>query len=242
MEKKQLAEKYLANKPLQYLPVSESLRRGTGKIVFAAADALLVHDHTSGSFYLSAANEKALRPLLSLLDPADWVLLLELAYQPLLEERGYRPFHEPIYTAAYLRPDIALPRIDGLEIRPLTEEHLPLVLAHYRLNQDPEYIRERIDYGMLGAFYHGQPAGFVGVHDEGSMGLLEVLPAFRRLGIGSALGAHMVKSELQRGHIPYDQYFSGNTASRQMQGKLGFAFSDQPTLWLLAPDTAAAEE
>ncbi|NLF80131.1 MAG: GNAT family N-acetyltransferase, partial [Clostridia bacterium] len=97
-------------------------------------------------------------------------------------------------------------------------------------------------YGMLGAFYHGRPAGFVGVHDEGSMGMLEILPAFRRLGIGSALGAHMVKRELLRGHIPYDQYFSGNTASRQMQEKLGFNFSEQPTIWLLTPDTAPGEE
>ena len=46
MDKKQLAEKYLADKPLQYLPASESLRRGTGEIIFAADDALLVYDHT----------------------------------------------------------------------------------------------------------------------------------------------------------------------------------------------------
>ncbi|MFQ7452543.1 MAG: GNAT family N-acetyltransferase [Flavonifractor plautii] len=37
---------------------------------------------------------------------------------------------------------------------------------------------------MLGAFVDGTLAGFAGFHGEGSIGLLEVLPAYRRRGLG----------------------------------------------------------
>jgi GNAT superfamily N-acetyltransferase len=228
----QLVEKYLAADPLHYIPISESLRRGMAEIVQVTEDSLLTFNREGRSFYLSVRSLQALQSMLSLLSLDCWVLLHELAYRPNLEAIGFKCFHAPAFTAAYLKPDIELPQVDGLEIRPLTEEYLPLVLEHYRLIPDAAYIRERIAYGMLGAFYRSEPAGFVGVHDEGSMGMLEVFPGFRRLGIGSALGAYMIKNELQRGHIPYDEYFAGNLASRNLQEKLGFSFSDQPVIWM----------
>lgn len=61
--------------------------------------------------------------------------------------------------------------------------------------------------------------------------MLEVLPGFRRLGIGSALTAHMVKKELEQGHIPYAQHLAGNHPSRALQLKLGFSVSDKPLVW-----------
>lgn len=232
MDNKQLAEKYLAQDPLHYIPISESLRRGMAEVVAATEDSLLVFSRAGNSFYLSARSERALQPLLGSLDLTCWLLLLDLAYRPNLAAVGFDSFHDPIYTAAYLEPDIMLPRVDGLEIRFLTDEYIPLVQERYRLIPNAEYIRERIAYGMPGAFYHGEPAGFVGVHDEGSMGMMEVFPAFRRLGIASALSAYLIKSELQRGHIPYAQYFTGNTASRKLLEKLGFSFSEQPSIWM----------
>lgn len=40
---------------------------------------------------------------------------------------------------------------------------------------------------MLGAYLHEELVGFIGVHDTGSMGMLEVLPQVRRHGIGFTL-------------------------------------------------------
>lgn len=40
---------------------------------------------------------------------------------------------------------------------------------------------------MLGAFLRDRPAGFIGLHEEGSMGMPEVLPEFRRMGVARAL-------------------------------------------------------
>ena len=40
---------------------------------------------------------------------------------------------------------------------------------------------------FFGAFVDGQLAGFVGEHSEGSMGMLEIFPAYRRRGLGYSL-------------------------------------------------------
>lgn len=56
---------------------------------------------------------------------------------------------KPAFSAAYLKSAIELPRIRNLQIRPLKEENLPFVRAHYRLVSDEDYLRQRIRYGML---------------------------------------------------------------------------------------------
>ena len=43
-----------------------------------------------------------------------------------------------------------------------------------------DYVAERLAAGaMTGAFLDGVLAGFIGIHEEGSIGMLEVLPAYR---------------------------------------------------------------
>ncbi|MFQ9917932.1 MAG: GNAT family N-acetyltransferase [Flavonifractor plautii] len=54
---------------------------------------------------------------------------------------------------------------------------------------------------MLGAFVDGTLAGFAGFHGEGSIGLLEVLPAYRRRGLGEALLRGAVRLALERGAV-----------------------------------------
>ena len=69
------------------------------------------------------------------------------------------------------------------------EEWAPYVCEHYSKSDigGLEHIRQAIGAGMLGAFVDGTLAGFAGFHGEGSIGLLEVLPAYRRRGLGEAL-------------------------------------------------------
>ena len=66
------------------------------------------------------------------------------------------------------------------------EEWAPYVCEHYSKSDigGLEHIRQAIGAGMLGAFVDGTLAGFAGFHGEGSIGLLEVLPAYRRRGLG----------------------------------------------------------
>ena len=97
---------------------------------------------------------------------------------------------------------------------------------------DIGYIRDRIEAGMFGVFLKGEIAGFAGTHEERSMGLLEILPEYRRLGLAYALEAHLINHLLSQGRVPFCQVAIVNVASIRLQQKLGLTISDQVVYWL----------
>ncbi len=137
------------------------------------------------------------------------------------------------YNAAYLKKEpIAYALPEGAEIRLLDESYIDFVHAHYHMVDDANYIRERIEAGMFGVFLADEIAGFAGTHDERSMGLLEILPEYRRLGLAYALEAHLINHLLSLGRVPFCQVAIVNDASIRLQKKLGLVISDQVVYWL----------
>ena len=121
---------------------------------------------------------------------------------------------------------------EGAQIRPLDCSYVEFVHAHYHMVDDVGYIRERLDEGMLGVFIGGEIAGFAGTHEERPMGLLEILPEYRRLGLAYALEAHLINHLLSLGRVPFCQVAVYNDASIRLQEKLGLVLSDQIIYWL----------
>ncbi len=75
---------------------------------------------------------------------------------------------------------------------------------------------------MLGAFVDGTLAGFAGFHGEGSIGLLEVLPAYRRRGLGgSAAPGGRCSLALERGQYAFGQVLIDNAPSLALPEKGG---------------------
>lgn len=119
------------------------------------------------------------------------------------------------------------------DIRPLTEKELPTAQAHYGLMGGGAYIAGRIAAGRVWGLFEGECLlGFIGVHDGGGMGMLEVLPEHRRRGAAYALEAFLIGWHLQRGMTPYCQVVRGNAASMALQKKLGLVESAYPAIWL----------
>ena len=121
----------------------------------------------------------------------------------------------------------------GGELRLLDRSWAAWVYEHYsHAFGGVDYIEGAIDRGMLGAFVDGQPAGFAGFHIEGAIGMLEVLPAYRRQGIGEALLRGVVSLALSRGQYAYGQVFTDNAPSLALQRKVGMAVSKDILFWL----------
>lgn len=119
------------------------------------------------------------------------------------------------------------------EIRRLTLDELAFVRSVYRTVDDEDYIRDRIEKGwMYGAFVDGVLAGFAGMHTEGGLGLLEVLPEYRKRHIGKALETYLINLSLEQGMTPYGQVAEDNEASRKLQESLGLCFSRQKVYWM----------
>ncbi|MCI5919517.1 MAG: GNAT family N-acetyltransferase [Roseburia sp.] len=85
---------------------------------------------------------------------------------------------------------------------------------------------------MYGAFLAGKLTGFIGVHEEGSMGMLEVFPEYRGRKIGKALETYLINLQLEQGMTPYGQVVEGNEISTQLQKSLGLCPAKTPVYWM----------
>lgn len=134
------------------------------------------------------------------------------------------------WQAVYLREE-TLP-VSG-DIRQLGLEYFQEVLDGYQLFHDEAYVRDRLQAGVIyGAFVEDRLAGFVGEHHEGSMGMLEVFPEFRRRGLGLALESFQINRFLSEGRVPFDQVIVGNEKSLGLQRKVGMTVSQDTMSWL----------
>jgi hypothetical protein len=78
--------------------------------------------------------------------------------------------------------------MEGADIRKLDRGTEKVVLAHYCTVGDPAYIEKLLrEETMYGVYAGDTLAGFAGFHPEGSIGLMEIFPEFRRRGYGAAL-------------------------------------------------------
>ena len=140
-------------------------------------------------------------------------------------------------NVAYLKQERLAWDCPGLVIRPFRLDEVPAFLAHYDMENADE-ARAHIEKGELfAAEYEGKLAGFMGLHDDGSMGLLEVFPEYRKLGIGRAIEKFFINFCLDRGWTPYGQVFLDNEKSFSLQQNLGMSVDRTKTLcWCFPPE------
>ena len=121
----------------------------------------------------------------------------------------------------------------AISIRKLNAAEFEKIITHYTGIDERIYLQDRMNAGWLyGATYEGELAGFIGVHKEGSMGLLEVFEEFRGRKIGKALETYLINLSLELGHTPYAQVLCDNEPSICLQESLGLYFAKTNIYWL----------
>ncbi len=230
MEKEAL--RYLNKNRLLHIDMLEPLRLGEAECLYGGEDGALIFHRGANAYMISAASEAAAAKLALRIPSAS----LLVTHQPFLREEMMRRFgltHQmPCHQAAWLSA-LPVPNPPQADIRPLTAKDLPVVLHHYTNIPDEGYLRERIGAGMLGIYENGEFGGFIGIHEEGSIGMLEIFPAFRRRGLAFTLETAMMARQQSLGRIPYAQIKMGNEASLRLHQKLGMEITqDTPLCWL----------
>ena len=111
---------------------------------------------------------------------------------------------------------------EGAYIRPLTMHDLPFLVEHYAgFGTDEAYLIRCIERGMLGIGENGSLAGFIGTHPEGAMGLLHILPQYRRKHYAQALESALIRRLQAQERFIWCQVEEDNTASWSLQKRLG---------------------
>ena len=224
---KEKALEFLNKDYLLNVDIIECIRRDICRILYASDKAVLIVADSGWVYMLSCEDRELGLELIKTHQPP-WVVLHQMDMREAVAGLGYR-IGDECWQSAYTK---TTPMEETLaDIRRLDRRFLKRIADNYEL-ADEEEIAALLDAGVIyGAFAGGELAGFIGRHEEGSVGLLFVFPEFRRMGIAEALERNYVNRELAEGNVAYGQIFVGNTPSRQLQEKLGMDFSDKFICW-----------
>lgn len=227
-EREQTAWRYLNRAPLLHIDMTETLRRGIARLA-AANDAGVLLVAPDGTAFLSAGTPGAAAGLCEGVAISGGVVHQAHSLPLMREKYGLQPgmvCHQVAWRGG------ALPPPPGVEMRPLGPEWHGFIVKHYNNKVGEDYITGRLNAGvMVGAFLGGEIAGFAGEHEEGAMGFLQVLPAFRRRGVAKALSAYLINDTLARGFTPYAQVEADNAVSLAMQRSMGMQISNELVYW-----------
>jgi tRNA (guanine37-N1)-methyltransferase len=242
----------LMKQKLLHIDMIELINRGRAILIAREEDKILLKDKDTGIMFYTGDSVEFLQKLPENLKKSIFKIVLH--NRDLTEEvcqlfnlQETLVCHQFVYTqrekmsvSGLYRPD-GQPMENGLLIHPLTLEQHDAVKDSYELFEDAgeddeygaDYVRERIEKGcMFGAFVNDAFAGYIGIHDDGSIGMLHVFEEYRGQKLGKALQTYAINQALEWGWIPYGQVVEGNEVSMRLQDSLGLHMSKSPVVWV----------
>ena len=226
----------LTKEPCLYADMLQCRNAG-GLVLYATEAALLLQGRISKILYSAAADNQAGKEIVEHLPKQFGMLVAYDTYtDPWLKSMRKLESELECVHCVYVEdepPAVALP--EGFVINRLDASHTQKIIALYRHSMESlaneQYIGECLQDGMYGAFYKGELCGFIGVHEQESIGILEVHPKWRRKGLAVALEQVMIGKQLERGRLPYGEIVKDNTASIRLQKKAGMITDEKLTYW-----------
>ncbi len=221
-----------ASDPARFTAVTEQLRLGRARVVLADEDLGVLTRLGSGCYFcapfdgLGALAMASFIPAGSLANIADAAFAADIA-------AGAVPSAYELWVHGGTTVDAGEAR---LTMVPLSPEDLDTVCAHYGL-LPREQVLDHLERSWIAGGYDasGELVGFIGEHEEGSMGMLEVFPAHRRRGYARALEAALIDDFLAAGRVPYCHVAPANAASLALQASLGLRRVGPVQCWVEVP-------
>lgn len=232
------SEKFINSEAALYADMRAAMKEGRAEIVYDSETALLLRETVCDVHFLAVQSAQDAEKLLRDLREKDPVVVLHgKALFGIAEKLGYEvdpPCCQAMYTGS------PLPVGGELTLRHPDEADFETVDANYHLINGAELHKDFAKPEFLGGYLCGKLVGFAGLHSEGSMGLLTVLPDYRRRGFAQQIYSALINSQLEKGRIPYAQIYTDNINSLNLQKKLGFTLSSDVIAWSWLPDAEEA--
>lgn len=214
------------------------VKRNNGIVIYEDGEGIVVKEPVSGIILADAGSKEAAKRLLHFMPPFEILAVHCIELKAVLEAKGYL-CEQICWQCAYLKkeaPHYKLP--DGYRMMAPSSQHIPQMIEMYK-HSKPELATEKqfelaLQRGMKAVFKDNELCGFIGTHEEHSMGLLEVASQHQKKGLGYALECSMIEDILKSGGIPYGQVIKGNLSSYQLQLKLGMEFCEEMTYWFFS--------
>lgn len=203
--------------------IEKVLRRGTAEILERDDDGIFLFDTVSEAYMISSTDSGKAEQWILRHSDRNYKLLVasgdsiadfikeKLSFQNVLK----------CYQLIFSGEKPKLPKT-SLETRHAAEEDLDFILAHYDILSREELTKIITRRKLIMGLLNGKPVGFVGEHLEGSLGILYILPEYRKQGFAAYLEKYQMNEMLKDGYLPFGQVEVGNEKSLNLQKKLGF--------------------
>ena len=223
---------YLSEDSLSHIDMLEPLRRGTADIVYAENDGVVIYERNSQACMITMQELEKCKSFLNF-NEYHLFAVHQKNIAEWIQQKSEFDHHFEAYQAAYGKKETIAGCFDAIET--LSHDYTDQVFQNYGAMDDRKYIETLMDRKQLwGIFDKGALAGFIGEHLEGSMGLLEVFPEYRRKGYGYKLESYLINHFLQRSEVPFCQIKTDNAVSLALQRKIGMDLSKRTTTWIFS--------
>ena len=233
MNEKQKAVEYFEKNRLKYVCPLECVKHDNIEFLYSEKDGVFLFDESAKIHMLATDSPEVCALAAREVENVDLLLCHNAFEFEFFKDKFHFSGCNKCYQAVWTKGKIPLSGVCEIKRFEPTEENIDIVFKNYTLG----FERERIaflmrEFGVYGAFVNGSLAGFMGRHEERSMGLLEVFPPFRRRGIGTELENFLINDLLTRGETPFAHVICDNVGSLELHRKSGFSFYDGFVYWL----------
>ena len=226
---------YVSKENVDMVGIYDVMARGTAEIYHQEQEDFFLKDLQSGTYMLTVRDpEKGIRWLQEN-ERANYTLM-EMWQQECADycQSRYRFEHKmECRQAVWLQDSPTSDKCSSLQIREPEDAEMAFILKEYTVLEPAEMEQVRALHQLyVGCLASGEIAGFVGMHLEGSIGMLKVLPQYRRRGYAAELERFMIQRTIEMGLVPFGQIEVWNEASISLQQKMGMVISEKSIFWL----------
>ena len=229
--REETALKYLLKNQLHHIGMIEPIRKASAEVLYADEYGVLIREIKSNAYMISADSYEKGREILGHLSECNLMVAHQEEMVDYIQRKYRLKDKMECFQAVYMK-DRSLEESNELAIRQLTIEQKETILENYHVLSEVEITELLKDGRIFGGYREETLVGFAGIHQEGSIGLLEIFPENRCRGYGTILESYLVNQVLARGGVPFVQIKPDNTNSIALQKKLGFQFSEQKIYWM----------
>lgn len=217
---------------LSTIDLYELVKRNLGTVVYKGSEGIMLRETDNGTIMTDIDN---VEKILALTDNLKLAPMITVKNHDTANALAKVKHFESVYPCSqWVYTSTVAPEFDDCDIRILPENLVEYAAKHYSHESNPkEYFYERHSKECLfGIFENGNLAGFIGIHREGSMGMLEILPEYRKKGYAAKLESFLIGYQLKKGQTPFGHVVDGNLPSVSLQLKLGLEKAEKPIIWL----------
>lgn len=185
-------------------------------------------------YMLAFKDEKIAEQLLKQIDKCSMLAIHNDKYFNIINQKWRLNKEIVAYQYGYLKKYVRIINNPIVEIKEIGREYFEFIKENYSTPIEEAYLLERIDANVfVGAFIEKQIVGFAGRHIEGTIGFVEVIKEYRRLGIAQALEQYLMQKLIAENEIIYLQVEVDNYPSMRLHEKLGYERSDDIITWYM---------